>query len=522
MKRYNSNLNRVFCYHSCLNDGVTGSCHILDFKFSHGLRYKVILDLGLFLGGETEKTKEASKAEEESNNYFLPIGINEVSAILISHAHTDHIGRLPLLVHLGYGGPIYVTYGTSRIIEDALMDTCNCLRRESKYLFSQQDVKKTISLLKIVNYNEETTIVDDGERKIVATFLSNGHLLGSSMISIQGMERGLVPVNVFYTGDYRENNVFLKAKRITKKFFNLPTNLIIESTYGNSDSTNIEYSFKNNVVRAAKRKGSIIIPVIALERAELVLYNLKKLRHDKLLSSTIPIYLVGNLATEYLKLYSEKDPIEREKLGLEEDMKNFLPENFSVANGEDANAILKSKKQMIVLATPGMLSGGHSNNFLMKHIENENDLIQITSYMASEFGDSILNAKNGDKLTFLNGKTATVKAEIRATGEFSGHAKRDELLNLINKFKNLECVTIVHGEPEVKQSFENYVRSSPEFPKKVPVVVGWKNQKIRYSTGEPKIINYIPENMLETRVTVKKNEEREYHFNHNGSNHSKK
>lgn len=504
---------RIFCYHNVLNNGVTGSCHVLDFKFANDEHHIFLADVGLFLGGETETTKEGRRNEDMMNNMCFPLEMDEIEGIMISHCHTDHIGRLPMLVHLGYEGPIYVSYATAVLLKNALSDCYRCTKRIYQNLYDEGDVEKTLQLLKVVDFNRTFNVLDDGENKIDLTFFMNGHLLGSANMLFRAKERDTKGLNIFYIGDYKKDNIFFDVKFIPKWVYNLPINLIVESTYGTSDSTDIEYTFQNNVARAAKRGGTIIIPVIALERTEIVLYNLKCMQQNKILDTNIPIFLVGKLASKYLKVY-QSTSTRRKKLGLKEGMANFVPRNFSVVSGQNVNELLWSKKQMIVLATPGMMAQGNSYNFIMKHIENGRDLIQITSYVASDFGNKILNAKKGENLKFLSGQRLNVRAEIKQSVEFSAHAKRDELYNdVIRKFKNIVCLTIVHGEPNVRKSFAEYVRKQPDFPN-VPIVIGNRNKKIRYSADEsPKVIGCRLKNVV-SLTTSRRRKKKEKTYKH--------
>lgn len=514
---------RLSCHHTVLNNGVTGSCHILDFRFSNDEHHLFLADVGMFLRGEAEDLQKRENGYLV-NNLSFPIEMCDIEGIMISHNHTDHIGRLPLLVHLGYKGPIYVTYATALLIKDALMDCYKCTRRTLQ-LYNEIDVERTLNLLRIVDFNKTIRVYNNGSngrKSVDVTFFMNGHLLGSACMLFHAKEEK-EDLNIFYTGDYKKENIFFDAKPIPQWVYKLPMNLIVESTYGTSDSADIEYTFQKNVIRATRRGGTVIIPVIALERTEVVLYNLKQMQRDEILDTNIPIFLVGKLAVQYLHVYHQKNSLVKSRLGLINDAINFIPKNFSVVSGENIDDILWSRKQMIVLATPGMMTQGNSYNFIMKHIENKKDLIQITSYVASEFGNKILNAERGEQLTFTNNHRAMVKAEVEQTNEFSAHAKRDELYNdVIRKFEKIECLTIVHGEPEVRRSFAEYVKSQKGFSKDTPVIIGDKNKKIIYSNNGPKEVYEKLENIEPLIIRIRETKRKNYKFRQRKNRNSKK
>ena len=441
--RGSTNIEHSF---SSLFSGVTGSRilnHEKDSSETEEIKYCV--DFGLHMGG-----REIGSVEAFSNNYYLP-DYKSIQFILLTHAHTDHEGLLPFLVRNGYRNPIYCTKATHAILYHALVDNQKCLVREHHPLYELTDVITTLSLIEDVEYNEpfypirkiedEKEVIND---RIKVTFFPNGHLLGSAQIFVQEQNYYGQRINVLFTGDYKRKNLFFDVKDIPKWIYKLPINIVIESTYGDKDSKDIKPGFKKYLLPAIERGGSVLIPVISLERTEIILYNLKRLQEEKVLSEKVPIFLIGGgLAETYVRMYKD-----RKDLGLNPEMQEFLPENFQIINKD----FLGLKKQKIILSTPGMMTGGTSLELARQIVTNEKNLILFTSFVVEGIGREYLETPKGKTIRY-NGYNITKHAEVRMCEEFSAHSKRDELENFLAKFHKINLLIINHGDPEIKKKF---------------------------------------------------------------------
>lgn len=484
----NNNRGNRSIYHSftSLFSGVTGS-KILnlekDSSEKEDLRYCV--DFGLHMGGHN--IQDVTSVEDFSNNYYLP-DYKSIQFILLTHAHTDHEGLLPLLVRNGYRNPIYCTRATHAILYKALPDNQRCLVREKHPLYDLTDVITTLSLIRDVEFEEPfypiKKIVDGKEiedKRIKITFYPNGHLLGSALILVQEKNYLNQTINTLFTGDYKRKNIFFPVKDLPKWIYHSSINVIIESTYGDKDSKDVKPGFRKYLLPAIERGGTVLINVISLERAEIVLYNLKCLQEENLLSEDIPIYLVGGgLAEAYVKMYRS-----RKDLGITPEMQDFLPKNFQIVNKESLNL----RKQKIVLATPGMMTGGVSLNIARQLVTEKKNLILFTSYVVEGIGRKYLETPKGEFIRY-NGFVILKNAEVAAVEDFSAHSRRNELKRFLSKFTKIDLLLINHGDPKVMKSFVQYILKSKKIHAKEIQILSKEVSFAVYSSddSEPKVL----------------------------------
>ena len=441
---------RIIVYHQVTSSGVSGSNHILTATFDKDHKVSIAVDAGLFMGG--------GELEESSKLNLLPLTYRpeKLLAIFITHAHSDHEGMLPFLVRAGYNQPIYMSKGTATFLPIALEDCCKCLNHDGQPIYSQDDVSTTLSLVKPVEEGVTFAVYNDSEgNNINATFFGNGHLPGASSILLQFNGRGKRSVNIFLTGDIKMHHPLFDVKPFPEwlKLMRI-SNLVIESTYGSTSREKILDTFEENVSDCSRRGGTILCPALSLDRTEIVLYKLRQMQEKRRLNKKIPIYLVGKLAIKYLNVY-DNNP------NLNLTVKDFKPYSFSISSLAEVENKIEEGEQFIVLAAPGMGQLGASLELEEKLCDNNNNLIQYTSYVpengiASEF----IKAERYSTIALRNGQKVTINARIEQTLEFSQHAKCDELMDILERFPNKYSVTINHGSPETKGIFKNYIMNN--------------------------------------------------------------
>ena len=253
-----------------MHEEVTGSCNLAIVKFPNGETLRFVTDCGLF----------QERKYDELNN-ALPFDPEKVDFCLITHTHVDHIGRLPYMVKKGFYRSIYVTETTNKLLPLALNDSFKVLssvskRKNVKCLYSEADVDKTLSLLKPCRYNETIRVNDN----VKITFLNNGHLVGAALILVQISYPEYEDINLLFTGDYNNKNMFFDVNPIPKWILELPLTVIQESTYGDMDSTEIKEIFKENIKKCIESDGTVLTLVFSLGRAQEILYELKCMQEN--------------------------------------------------------------------------------------------------------------------------------------------------------------------------------------------------------------------------------------------------
>ena len=439
---------------ACKN--VTGSKFFLQID---GIN--LLIDCGLF----QERELKNRNWEE------FPVPPEKLNYILLTHAHLDHSGYLPKIVKDGFSGKVLCTKPTKEITKIALLDSAKLMvedaekkrkrhqkeGRKGQYpeipLYEISDVERVFSFFEDVSYNEEIKISE----KVKVVFYDAGHILGSSFIKIfaDGKE-------ILFSGDMgRFNNPILKAPTLIES----SDILIMETTYGDrihEDRKIAEEKFQKIINETKEKGGNIVIPTFAIERAQEVLYYLKKL----LIEDKIPhliTFLDSPMAieiTEVFKRYYFYLDGEAEKL-LNENISPFdFPLLHFTKSVEESKVINHIKGSCIIMAGSGMCTGGRIKHHLIQNIERPESTILFVGYQAKgTLGREILEK---DEVRIL-GNYYKVKARIEKIDGFSAHADRDELLKWLYSFKKIpEKIFLVHGEEEVIDEFSGIIKN--KFP----------------------------------------------------------
>ncbi|MBO5142529.1 MAG: MBL fold metallo-hydrolase [Clostridia bacterium] len=427
---------------------VTGSCNLAVIKFPDGSTTKFIVDCGLF-----------QEREYEEYNSSLPFDAENIDFCLVTHNHVDHIGRLPLLIKNGFYGTIYATDTTCKLLPLALGDTHKILAeiaksKAKKCLYSEADVANTLNLLKSCEFDKTIQVTEN----VKVTFLRNGHLIGAALILVQINYSGCEDINLLFTGDYNNKNMFFDVPPVPDWVLELPLTIIQESTYGNMNSSEMTKVFRNNILKHVEEGGTIIVPVFSLGRSQEILYEIKTMQDEGMIED-IPVYLDGNLAIRYTNLYI------KEELGLKEEMKEFLPKNLTIVDKANRSEALTDKKQKIILTTSGMASYGPAQCYIIEYVSNPKTLIHFTGYTAEGTLDRRLKDTEKGKTVLVGGVVVKKRAEVEYTTEFSAHAKADEMIDFLNQFKNLRLVLVNHGNYDMKEIFAQRILDETEAKK---------------------------------------------------------
>lgn len=401
---------------------------------------KFLVDCGLF------------QEEYGTLNETLPFNSQELDFVIVTHNHVDHTGRLPLLVKKGFSNKIITTKYTKKLIKLALEDSCKVLedvakRNNKPPLYKHEHVEATLPLVEGYNFDRRFNIMPN----VKVTFFRNGHLVGASVVLVQISAENSENINILFTGDYNNKNVFFRVPDLPQWVLDLPLTIVQEATYGDMNSNEINYCFEENILEAVNKKKNIVIPVFSLGRAQEILYFLKQLQETGKLDPNYPIYLDGKLSQRYTNIYLN------DNIGIDKEKKELLPKNLEWITHETRTEIVEKINSKIVVTSSGMGSYGPAQTHIPKVLSNSNGLIHFTGYMAEgTLGRKLETANPGDYI-MVGGLFIKKRGVVKYTNEFSAHAKADEMIEFLQKFTNLKFVLINHGEKEVKKVFASRV-----------------------------------------------------------------
>ena len=444
--------------------GVTGSCHILR---ANG--HTILLDCGLIQG---------RREEMEKNRNPFPFAPDEISAVVLSHGHIDHSGRIPLLVKQGYSGPIYTQNATGDLCDILLQDAAYLQEKDAQYenkwrkrkkkpliepLYTTDDASAALKNIVGLRYREKREILPG----IQLRYQDAGHILGSCSVEIWLSENGREQ-KVVFSGDLGQYDTpILNDPAVIEK----ADHLIIESTYGNRlhrDRQGTIDEIGQIISDAAHHKGNLLIPAFSIGRTQEILYYLGKYyaewnldRWQVFLDSPMAIR-ASKVYWEYPNLYDEEATKLRKQVNEMPHLKNL----HLTPSPKESMAINRIKSGAIIISASGMLTGGRVIHHLKHNVSRNGAHIMIVGYQAN--GTLGRRLVNGEPTIRIHGDEYRVKASIHTVGGLSAHADMDDLLRWIGNFKSNPQVHVVHGEAEVKQDFRDTLESRLNLQASVP------------------------------------------------------
>jgi metallo-beta-lactamase family protein len=439
---------------------VTGSCHLVS-----GDGFKVLLDCGQFQG---------SKAQEACNYEAFPFNPAEVDFLLLSHAHIDHCGRIPLLVKRGFKGKIYCTDATADLVRIMLRDSGYIHEKEAEWknrkaaragkplcepLYTVKDAEYALNRLAPVMYDK---LVEPTER-LRFVFNEAGHILGSAVTELWAEENGRT-TKLVYSGDLGvEGRPILRDPKIIKK----ADCVILESTYGDrlheSCGTGID-RLMEIVLATAKRGGNVVIPSFAVGRTQELIFEFNRFCEKNAQArrelDDIMFYVDSPMATSATEIFRRNAQV------FDDETKEYIlkgdnPLDFKnlrfTRTSEESKALNERAGAKVILSASGMCDAGRIRHHLKHNLWNPKSSIVFVGYQAE--GTLGRALQNGLDRVMLFGEEVCVNAEIHNLEHFSGHADRGGLMDFVSGFRQAPgMIFLVHGESDQKRALAERIR----------------------------------------------------------------
>lgn len=440
--------------------GVTGSCHLLKTE-----NHNVLLDCGQFQGG---------KAQEALNADPFPFEPSEVECMILSHAHIDHCGRIPLLVKRGFRGKIYCTDATADLLEVMLLDSAHIHEMDAQWqskrnlragkppidpLYTTEDAQEALKYVEPILYDQQICLNDD--MKIV--FNDAGHILGSAITEIWVTE-GERESKIVFSGDLGMKNRPILRDPVTIKKADC---VIMETTYGNRNHAQNSMSVKqliDIILKTTRRGGTVVIPSFAVGRTQELIYELNRFYEKSSPDyrqelDKVDVIVDSPMATTATEVFRNNAQVfdEETKAYI---MKGDNPLDFKnlrfTRSTEESRALNTDHTPKVIISASGMCEAGRIRHHLKHNLWDARNSVIFVGYQGEgTLGRSLIEGK---KDITLFGEEVHVNAEIYNLEGFSGHADQNGLLEWISGFQQPpRQVFLVHGEEQSKKDFAKLI-----------------------------------------------------------------
>jgi metallo-beta-lactamase family protein len=428
---------------------VTGSRHLLTIGGK-----KVLVDCGLFQG---------AREVRDRNWESFPFDAAEIEAVLLTHAHTDHVGLLPRLVKQGFRRSVYATSGTISLANVALPDGGRLQEEEARYhnrhgtakhdpalpLFTEADAYDALKLLEKVHYHEPLKLPNGA----TARYIPAGHILGASHIEVTFADGTIV----VFSGD---------VGRYDRPILRDPSEvyaadyIVLESTYGDRLHTkeDVQTILADLINECAKKRSVILVPSFAIGRTQELLWNIHLLIEDMRIPR-VPIYVDSPMATETTLLYTDhvEDHDKEMKVHMKKGESPLSPELVHFVRDRNmSKALNQSDGPMMVIAGSGMVNGGRILHHLRHRLADPDNVVLFTGYQAE--GTRGRDMIEGEPTVRIFGEEVPVRARIEKLNSLSAHADYEELFRWLSHLhRPPKRVFLVHGDYEVQQRFRDKI-----------------------------------------------------------------
>lgn len=479
---------------------VTGSNYLLE---AGGHRF--LVDCGMHQG-----------EREDANDDPFPYAANSIDAVLLTHAHIDHSGRIPKLVKEGFRGKIYATLPTIELTEILWDDSVRLMREDAEWqsaknarrglppaepIYGQEEADAAKKLFTPVNYDSRLEILPG----VSVRFRDAGHILGSAILEILIEEEGRI-VRLVFSGDLGPMQTVMgrAPAEITDADY-----VVIESTYGNrehKDNQQTRDEFQTLMKDIfAKKKGKVFIPTFVVDRAQRIMYELELLRGQGV-GAGMPVFFDSPMGVKVSKLYeSHLDLLSQEIQTYRRDGGNpFSSEDIRYVSTREESQAVNNRNFGVIMAGSGMCNGGRIVHHLKNGIWNPDNHVVFVGYQAhGTLGRRIVDRA---KTVRIAGEAVNVNAQIHTIGGFSAHADRTDLLGWAERFRpTMPKFFVTHGEAEAAESLAEALKTRgfealvPELEQEVALVPREAGQKLSEAIADAKAAP-LPEKIAETET----------------------
>lgn len=414
---------------------VTGSSFLITAQNNDQL----LIDFGMFQG----------RKEIVTLNYqpllFKP---SQLKAVVLTHAHLDHCGRLPLLVYGGFTGKIYMSAPTAALVEVVLIDAAKVSEGNMEYepLYDLDQVQKTLEMIEVVRYDTRFVAGSFG-----ITLRDAGHILGSSSVEIvdQNSKKKIV-----FSGDLGNSpeDIVRPTTYIDAADF-----VVMETTYGDKAHPKEDPSqILQEEIQAIERTGGVLlIPAFSLERTQEILHRIHHLKKDGKIRPDTPVFMDGPMGIRATAVFRQFREFYNEELRSHTDDPFHFEGLVVTEDPRDSKDIIKAHEPKVIIAGSGMMSGGRILHHAANYLSRETTRLLFVGYQAEEtLGRRILE---GAKNIVINKRSVKVRAKIREIASLSSHADQPKLFKWLEHIKGVRKVFLVHGETTQREVFAQKV-----------------------------------------------------------------
>ena len=433
---------------------VTGSRYLLGTGTT-----KILIDCGLFQGYKPLRLRNWAP---------FPVAPGEIAAVVLTHAHLDHSGYLPLLVKNGFRGRIFCTHATRHLCKILLRDSGHLQEREAEYanrhgfskhrpalpLYTQEDAERSLGYFTGLDFGREHELVNG----FTVKFRHAGHILGAATAEVDAGGARLV-----FSGDLGrpDSPTMLPPEPIAAADY-----LVVESTYGNRQHSDTDpaTALAQVITRTTRRGGTVLIPAFAVGRAQDLLYLIGKLKASEQIPRALPVFLDSLMAAEASRILHEHR--EDHRLNEEECDRTYSAASY-VGDVQESKALNANPAPKVIISASGMATGGRVLHHLKNLAPDQRNTLLFAGFQAGGTRGALI--VGGADTVKIHGAEVAIRAEVANLEMLSAHADAGEILAWLRGFERAPQMTfLTHGEPAAADTLRRRIQGELGWPCSVP------------------------------------------------------